>query len=140
MSEIKEFWSVKHLYKTPEELLSKITEFYTSDFIENFSKWKSNIDELNKEIKSQLFADGFPEKHWKDMEYDVFCKEIINAITEWIKVNSDIDAHDIILILQKITNNYTAELLKIWQANMFNLEALLESVKKVIVFQHNAKQ
>lgn len=131
MSEILDFWSNKHNYKQ-EELSQKITEYYRADFIENYTKWKKNLDELNEDAIYQLQEVGMPQKFWTPLEYDQFCQDCIDLIHEWIKVNKDITRQDIKLIYQKLFTEFLGKHLKVWEDNMYTMDSLLQSVKKIV--------
>lgn len=130
MSEILNFWENKYNYSTVELLKDKITEFYRSDFIENYTKWKKHVDDFNQDGLHQLIEVGMPEKFWTPIQYDEFCQGIIDMITEWITVNKDINRHDIKVILEKLFTEFLGKHLKVWQDNMYTMDALLASVKR----------
>lgn len=138
MSEIKDFWNSKYNYSSPEELLEKITEYYRADFIENYSKWKKNVDELNEDALHQLQEVGMPDSHWEPMNYDTFCSTVIELITEWINANKDISRQNMKVILEKLFSELLARHLKVWQDNMYTMESLLKSIQKTVII-HDAK-
>lgn len=132
MNEILNFWENKYNYTTPEQLIEKITEYYRADFIENYSKWKKNVDDFNADGLHQMLEVGMPEKLWQPMLYDEFCQGIIDIITEWIKVNKDIKREDIKVMIEKLFTEFLGKHLKIWQDNMYTMDSLLQSVQKVV--------
>lgn len=138
MSEIKDFWNNKYNYSTTEQLLEKIAEYYRADFIENYSKWKLNVDELNKDAFQQLQEIGMPESHWQPMNYDTFCSTVIELITEWINANKDISRQNIKVILEKLFAELLARHLKVWEDNMYTMESLLKSTQKLVLI-HDVK-
>jgi len=131
MSEILDFWSNKHNYRQ-EELVEKITEYYRADFIENYTKWKKNLDDLNEDAIYQLKEVGMPEKFWTPLLYDEFLNNCLELFKEWITVNKDITRNDIKLIYQKLFTEFLGKHLKVWEDNMYTMDSLLESVKKVV--------
>lgn len=139
-NEIKDFWDNKINYTTPEQLIEKIEEYFRADFIENYSKWKKNIDEFNEDAIYQLAEVGMPMTYWSPMTYDNFCHTIISMVKEWINTNKDIQRRDMKVIIEKLFSEHLGQHLKVWEENMYTMEGLLNSIKKTIAVQSNAKQ
>jgi hypothetical protein len=139
MSEIKEFWKNKHQYQG-QQLKDKIVEFYRADFIENYTKWKKNVDQFNEEGLAELKAVHFPEKFWTPIQYDAFCQTFIDMVLEWIEVNKDIKSDDVKVIYEKFFTEFLGKHLEVWQQNMYTMDSLMESIVKMVPGYIDAKQ
>lgn len=132
-SGIKDFWENKNLYKKNGMLLERAKEFYSNEFINEYSKWKENLEGINQIIKDYLFQRNFPQRCWEDMKYDWFAKKVIDLIEEWIKVNEDITPNDIRIITEKLIQDYINIMLHNYMEHANSINGLMESIKKVVV-------
>lgn len=130
---IVDFWENKQYYNTPELLKEKAREFYTEEFINNYSKWSANLSELNDVIKIHLQSNQFPMHYWEEMSYDYFCENINKLINEWITVNNDILLADIPLITEKLISDYIAICLTKYDENLYTTKSLLDSIKNAVI-------
>lgn len=134
-NDIINFW--KHKNKYPyndiEKLKSDIRDFYTNEFIENFSKWNIILSETNDMI-NEFFIDNYPLTKYTNMSFDYFCKNINKLIEEWITEHKDIYPTDIALITQQLINQYTLELINTIEPeqHQHTIKTILNSIKKVV--------
>jgi len=137
--EIKNFWENKINYTSVDILVDKIEEFYRADFIENYSKWKKNVDEFNEHALHQLTEVGMPIEYWQPINYDQFCQNIISMLKEWILVNKDIQRKDMKVIIEKIFSEHLGQHLTVWEQNLYTYEGLLNSIKRTVAIKNDAQ-
>jgi len=130
---IVDFWDNKHYYKTPELLKEKAREYYTEEFINNYSKWSQNVIELNVAIRTHLQSKNFPMQHYDEMKYDWFCENINKLIQDWITSNNDIMIADVSIIMEKLIADYIAICLAKYTENAYTINTLLDSIKKAVI-------
>lgn len=139
-NEILNFWKHKNKYPYDdiEKLKSDIRDFYTNEFVENFSKWNGILLETNTMI-NEFFIDTYPLIKYTDMTFNYFCQTINELIENWINENNDIQPADIAIVTQQLINKYVIEL----TSNITNNEqaqknyaitTLLNSIKKVVYY------
>lgn len=130
---IIDFWENKHYYKTPQLLKEKAREFYTEEFINNYSKWSQNVIGLNEAIRAHLQSKNFPMQHCDEMKYDWFCENMNRLIDEWITANGDILVADISIILEKLIADYIAICLSKYTENAHTISTLIDSIKNAFI-------
>ena len=132
--QIIDFWENKHLYLDDTNLMkSKAREYYTEEFINDYSKWSKNVLELNTIISTHMEEKKFPMKFWKEMSFDWFCKTINNLIEEWIINNKDITLHDVNVIMEKLIADYISIQLTEYEQHANGINELMESIKRVVM-------
>lgn len=131
--DILDFWENKQYYKTPEVLKEKAREFYTEEFINNYSKWADNVKTLNETMEKYFIEKHFPMKHWEVMPYDWFCEKMNGLIAEWIDANSNIAVEDVSIILEKLIADYISVIITNYQKHAYSINTLLDSVKNIVM-------
>lgn len=131
--DILDFWENKQYYKTPEVLKEKAREFYTEEFINNYSKWADNVKTLNETMEKYFIEKHFPMKHWEVMPYDWFCEKMNGLIAEWIDANSNIAVEDVPIILEKLIADYISVIITNYQKHAYSINTLLDSVKNIVM-------
>lgn len=131
---ILDFWDFKSENDlTPEELKKYALEYYTEDFISNYSKWKNNITEINELMRLQLESKNIDLNYWEDMSFDYFCKHMLQYIEEWITENNDIEPKNITSISERLLNTYIYTQLQSMDEKKYSLPKLLASIVKPII-------
>lgn len=131
--DILDFWENKQYYKTPEVLKAKAREFYTEEFINNYSKWADNVKTLNETMEKYFMEKHFPMKHWEVMPYNWFCEKMNALVEEWISANSDILVEDVPIILEKLIADYISVIITNYQKHAYSINTLLDSIKNTVV-------
>lgn len=129
---IVDFWDNKHLYTDANVLKAKAREFYTEEFINNYSKWSQNLNDLNDMVKNHMASKNFPMNFWSEMTYDWFCTNINDRIAEWITGNGDITIKDLDIIVEKLIADFIAVQLTEYNEKAYTINALMASIKKCV--------
>lgn len=128
---ITEFWMNKEHFNKAE-LKDKALMYYTEEFIENYERWKDNLDNLNETAK-QIFADfGYSNDFWVDIKYNDFVKNVNELLSHIIDTTGDIFPEDMVDITTSIVNDHLLYLENIANQNKFTVSSILNSIKTQI--------
>lgn len=131
---ISDFWNYKSNFENNIDDLKKYArEYYTSDFIVNFTKWKKNLAELNDMLLKHIKEINFPIHYWQEMSFDYFCENINLLIEKHIEKHKNIQPIDITDITKILVNNYIKEQNDIAIEKYYTVSSLLESIKKIVI-------
>ncbi len=128
---ITDFWNNKEYYKTKEELINAVRNYYTTDFIDNFSKWKKSLKTTNDTMKEYLLSVDFNESDWYELSYDNFCSNVIKNIIDWINTNNDISINDMQIISEYIIDDHINDVLITYNKKKYSIDSLIKSIKNI---------
>jgi hypothetical protein len=131
--EIQEFWSIDQSMLSKDKIKEKIQEYYGDDFINNYTKWKNNIKEIDTYIIQYLRQNNYDITTYKLMEFDYFCKKTINYMCQSVDINNILVPTDVLVILEKIGVEFLNEYLETYDIKKYTISNLLKSIQKIKV-------
>lgn len=129
---IEDFWKLEQSNYNKEQLKNLIKEHYGEDFIDDYTKWKTNLDALNNDAKIKI-SHIVPESDFTEMKYDEFCNKIIEELEYVVDKKSTIKANDIIIISENVLNYIISDNINSYNIKYTSLEGIIDSVKKVVI-------
>ena len=87
MSEIQDFWTLDQTTMDKDKIKSKCREYYTEDFINNYAKWRGNVDHMNADIKAGI-SNIIPPDKYIDITFDQWCGKILELFDNFIEQNT----------------------------------------------------
>jgi len=132
MSEINDFWSLDQTTMDKDRIKEKCVEHYTEDFINNYGKWKNNLIVFNDVIKAGLTG-LIPADKYINMEFDFFCKEIIDMFKEHIDTFGRLQPEDIYPISVRLQERHYHNILQQTNVQHSNIASIVAQIKKFVI-------
>lgn len=132
MSEIQDFWALDQSLMQKDKIKEKCREYYTEDFINNYSKWKSNVQHINEDVKVGLTG-IVPLDQYIDISFDHFCSRILELLEEHIELKGRIDGSDIMPLCRKLIEEHCNKLIVDWTRKKNSIDAIIQNIKKIVI-------
>jgi hypothetical protein len=132
MSEIQDFWTLDQTKMDKAKIKQKCREYYTDDFINNYTKWRGNVDHMNSDVKSSI-SNIIPIDKYVDITFDQWCGRILELFDNFIELHGKLGPENVTPQCRVLIEEHCTELIKDWSLQQKSVASILESVKKVII-------